>query len=127
MVVTRGPKHQNELINRKFTELFGYTIEDVPDEDHWWPLAYPDEEYREAIKGEWQRRVEKAVIEKTDIEPLEASVRCKDGSYRHIEFHFAAFDDSNVVKFVDLTDRRRAEPSCARARSVSVWSQIPHL
>jgi PAS domain S-box-containing protein len=109
MVVTRGPEHKNELINRRFTELFGYAIEDVPDEDHWWPLAYPDEEYRETIKGEWQRRVEKAVIEKTDIEPLEASVRCKDGSYRHIEFHFAAFEDSNLIKFVDLTDRRRAE------------------
>ncbi len=109
MVVTRGPEHKNELINRRFTELFGYAIEDVPDEDHWWPLAYPDEEYRETIKGEWQRRVEKAVIEKTDIEPLEASVRCKDGSYRHIEFHLAAFEDSNLIKFVDLTDRRRAE------------------
>ena len=53
--------------------------------------------------------MEKAVIEKMDIEPLEASVRCKDGSYRHIEFHFAAFEDSNLIKFVDLTDRRRAE------------------
>ena len=109
MVVTRGPKNKNELINNKFTELFGYTIEDLPDDDHWWPLAYPDEVYRGTIKAEWQRRVEKAVIEKTDIEPIEASVRCKNGSYRHIEFHFASFDDSNLIKFVDLTDRRRAE------------------
>jgi PAS domain S-box-containing protein len=109
MVVTRGPKHHNELMNRKFTELFGYTIEDLPDEDHWWPLAYPDEEYRESMKGEWRRRVERAIIEEKDIEPLEASVRCKNGSYRHIEFHFASFGDSNVVKFLDLTDRRRAE------------------
>jgi len=109
MVVTRGTKRQIELINMKFSELFGYTIEDVPDEDHWWPLAYPDEEYRETIRGKWQRRVEKAVMEKTDIEPLEASVRCKDGSYRHIEFHFAAFEDSNLIKFVDLTGRRQVE------------------
>jgi PAS domain S-box-containing protein len=109
MIVTRGPKHHNELINRRFTELFGYTIEDLPDEDHWWPLAYPDEEYRESMKGEWRRRVERAIIEEKDIEPLEASVRCKNGSYRHIEFHFASFGDSNVVKFLDLTDRRRAE------------------
>ena len=109
MVVTRGPKGRNELFNNRFTELFGYTLEDVPDEDHWWPLAYPDEEYRETIKGEWQRRVKKAIIEKIDIEPLEASVRCRDGSYRNIEFHFASIGDSNLIKFVDLTDRRRAE------------------
>ncbi len=109
MVVTRGPEGKNELFNNRFTELFGYTIEDVPDEDDWWPLAYPDEEYRETIKGKWERRVKQAVIERTDIEPLEASVRCKDGSYRHIEFRFAAFEDSHLIKFVDLTDRRRAE------------------
>ena len=59
MVVTRGPEYKNQLINYKFTELFGYTTEDVPDEAHWWPLAYPDSEYRETVKAEWQRRIRK--------------------------------------------------------------------
>ena len=40
---------------------------------------------------------------------MEASVCCKDGSYRHIEFHLSSFGDSNLISFVDLTDRRRAE------------------
>ena len=109
MVVTRGLGNKNELVNYRFTELFGYTIEDVPDEASWWPLAYPNETYREEIKTEWEGRVKRALIEQKDIEPLEATVRCKDGSYRHIEFHFATFRDSNLVEFVDLTDRRRAE------------------
>ena len=109
MIVTRGPGHKNQIVNNKFTELFGYTIEDAPDEDHWWHLAYPDEAPREAIKAEWRRRVERALIERMDIAPLEASVRCKDGSYRHIELHFAAFEDSHLIKLVDLTDRHRAE------------------
>ncbi len=109
MAVTRRPGHKNELVNRKFTELFGYTIEDVPDEENWWPLAYPNEAYRDEIKAEWQNRVESASIEKRDIDPLEATVRCKDGSYRHIEFHFASFGDSDLIEFVDLTDRRLAE------------------
>ena len=109
MVVTRGPEHRNELVNGKFTDLFGYTIEDVPDEDHWWRLAFPNSAYRDAIKGEWQRRVERVSIEGGDIDPVEANVRCKDGSYRHIEFHFAHSGDSHLVSFVDLTDRRRAE------------------
>ena len=97
------------MVNRKFTELFGYTIEDVPQEDHWWPLAYPNEAYRDEVRAEWQSRMESALIKEKDIDPLEASVCCKDGSYRHIEFHFASFRDSNLVSFVDLTDRRQAE------------------
>jgi PAS domain S-box-containing protein len=109
MVVTRRRGRKNELVNRKFTGLFGYTIEDMPHEDHWWRLAYPNQAYRDEVKAEWQSRVESALIEKKDIDPLEASVRCKDGSYRHIEFHFASYGDSEIVEFVDLTDRRRAE------------------
>ncbi len=109
MVVTRGPEHKNELVNDKFTELFGYTIEDIPDEESWWPLAYPDQASREKIKSVWRARVEKALIQQSDIEPMEASVRCKDGSRRHIEFHFASLDDTSLVSFVDLTDRERAD------------------
>jgi len=109
MVVNRGRDEKNELVNLKFTELFGYTIEDVPDESHWWPLAYPDAVYRERIKSEWLRRVEKASRQKADSEPMEASVHCKDGSIRHIEFHFSSFGDTSLVSFVDLTDRQRAE------------------
>jgi len=109
MVVIRGPEQKNELVNHKFTDLFGYTIEDVPDETHWWPLAYPDKTYREAIRAEWQRRVERALEQHTDIEPMEATVCCKDGSSRHIEFHFASLGDTHLVSFVDLTDRRRSE------------------
>jgi PAS domain S-box-containing protein len=109
MVVTRGPGQKNELLNQKFTELFGYTIQDVPDEDSWWPLAYPDETYREAIKTKWRIRVKRALAEHKDIEPMETSVRCKDGSSRQIEFHFASLGDASLVSFVDVTDRQRAE------------------
>jgi PAS domain S-box-containing protein len=109
MVVTRGPNYENELANLKFAELFGYTIDDVPNETSWWPLAYPDAAYREAVKAEWRQRVEKAARLRADIEPLEADVRCKDGTVRHTEFHFSSFGDTSLVSFVDLTGRHRAE------------------
>ena len=109
MVVTHGPEMKVELINFKATALFGYTIEDIPDEAHWWPLAYPDEKYREEVRHEWRMRVNEAVSQKASIEPMEATVRCKDGSSRHIQFHFASFGDAGLVSFVDLTDRQRAE------------------
>ncbi len=109
MVVTRGPEYTNLLINYKFTELFGYTIEDVPDEAHWWPLAYPDIQYRKTVKAEWERRIQKASQQGTDIEPMESAVRCKNGSSRWIEFHFATLKDTNLVSFVDITDRQQAQ------------------
>jgi PAS domain-containing protein len=75
---------------------------------HWWPLAYPDEEYRAIVRDEWFRRVQRAVAEQSDIAPMETTVTCKDGSQREIEFFAAAVGDRYVVIFVDLTERRRA-------------------
>jgi len=109
MVVTHGSEQKNELMNDKFTALFGYSIEDVPDVAHWWSLAYPSVEYREAVKSQWQERVAKAVKNRCDIAPMQAQVHCKDGSFRYIEFHFASLGGTDLVSFVDLTDRKQAE------------------
>jgi len=109
MIVSRGLEQKVELMNDKFTALFGYTVDDVPDVAHWWPLAYPDEGYRQAVRTEWQARVEKAIRDVTDIEPIEATVRCKDGSTRHIEAHLSCMGDTNLVTLIDLTERKRQE------------------
>ncbi len=109
MIVSRGLEQKIELMNDKFTALFGYTLDDVPDVAHWWPLAYPDEGYRQAIRTEWQTRVESAIRSLSDIEPMEVVVRCKDGSTRHIEVHLSCMGDTNLVTFIDLTERKLVE------------------
>ena len=113
-VVTNGSEHRNEIVNDKFTALFGYSQEDVPGVAEWWPLAYPDEAYREKIRTEWEARVAEAVRKRSEITPLEAWVRCKDGSFRYIEFHFASLGETNLAGFVDITDRKLAQDELAK-------------
>ncbi|MFA7382037.1 MAG: PAS domain S-box protein [Desulfurivibrionaceae bacterium] len=107
--VASGPEQKVLLINRKFTELFGYTIDEMPDVAHWWPLAYPDLEYRRKIAGEWAERVDRAIATRGEIQPMVALVTCKDGTRRHIEFRFSSIGDQHLVIFVDLTERIRME------------------
>ena len=109
LVVSHGLEEEVELVNDTFTRLFGYTIDDIPDVAHWWPLAYPDEAYRGSVKAEWEARVLKAISNQSEIDPLEAKVRCKDSSERYVEFHFANVGDTNLISFVDLTERKMAE------------------
>lgn len=102
------------MMNQQFTELFGYTLEDVPDVRHWWPLAYPDEKYREETKAEWIERVEKAIQSHCDIKPMETIVTCKDGSIRYVRISLASIGSRNIVTFEDLTERKQAEAKIQR-------------
>ena len=99
--------------NRHFTSLFGYTSEDVPTVDHWWPLAYPDEAYRAPRRAEWFQRLESRNGAFGGIEPMEGRVRCKDGSSRDIEFNTATVGVHHIVALVDLTERNRAREELA--------------
>jgi PAS domain S-box-containing protein len=117
MLVSQGLEPQPEVVklaNDKFTALFGYSTEEVPDIAHWWPLAYPDRAYREAVRAEWQARVREAIKNHCEIVPMEAKVRCKDGSDRHIEFHFTSLGEANLVSFVDLTGHKQAAEALAK-------------
>ena len=113
MIVSRGLEENVELMNDRFTALFGYTMDDVPDVACWWPLAYPDEAYRQAVRTEWQARVGRAIGNGTDIEPMEVTVRCKDGSTRYVEAHLSCMGETNLVTLIDLTERKLAEESLA--------------
>ncbi|MFA6001017.1 MAG: PAS domain S-box protein [Thermoleophilia bacterium] len=117
MLVSSGEDQRVVLLNNKFTELFGYNINDIPDVEHWWPLAYPDEAYREEVRTEWNTKVKWARGNRAGIEPLEAMVACKDGSHRYIKFHLSPIGTgaSNLVTFFDITERRREQDALSES------------
>ncbi len=100
-------KSHTDYMNPYFTEFFGYTPEDIPTIDAWWPLAYPDAEYREQIKQEWHRRTHEADISHKPIEPMESQVICKDGSIKHILWGYRSTNEQNWAFGLDITERRR--------------------
>ncbi len=109
MLVSRGKNQTVEIVNDKFIRLFGYTPVEMPDVEHWWPLAYPDERYREEIKSAWTLRIEEALRNYAEIEPMTARVQCKNGLKLLIEFHLAMVGDAFLVSCVDLTARKSAD------------------
>ena len=119
--MTVGVEQKNEYINLTAVKLFGYTLDETPTVEQWWPLAYPDEAYRRQVEEEWQRKVEKAIETRSEIEPMEVVVTCKDGSRKNIEWGFKTIGEQNWAFGIDLTARRQMEnelrDSEARLRS----------
>jgi len=107
MVVSRGASEAVELLNEKFTGLFGYTKEEVTCVGDWWSLAYPDPAYRERVRSQWKELIDRANQGTREKLAMEARVRCKDGSFRDIEFHVSKVNDLYLVSFFDQTERNR--------------------
>lgn len=103
------PDQQFEYINPTFTEIFGYTIREIPDKRNWFEKAYPEEEYREAIVARWNVYGEQQ--HKIGIpHPSINMVRCKDGQDKTINIRTVVLKDGkHFTTYADITDRANAE------------------
>jgi len=108
MIVVRGQDEKLEIANENFVKLFGYSREELSDVSTWWPKAYPDAEYSKTVQEKWKKLID-LVNQDSDRAPtMEATVRCKDGTYREVEFHVSRERDVYLVSFLDLTEWKRA-------------------
>ncbi|NTW68093.1 MAG: PAS domain S-box protein, partial [Nitrospirae bacterium] len=118
-----------EYINPKFSEVFNYTLEDMPGLNDWYRLAFPDPAYREQIIGQWQWLLEIAARENRSSEMIEARITGKDGSIRTVQAFGALMGDSILVVFNDLTERRLAEDALhsSQLHLSAILNNIPDI
>ncbi|MDQ1238525.1 MAG: two-component system, cell cycle sensor histidine kinase and response regulator CckA, partial [Thermodesulfobacteriota bacterium] len=118
-------------LNKKFTELFGYGLQDIPKLNDWWSLAYPDPQLAESVESEWWGRIREAEKSGGQLPPVDREVRCKDGSTRVVEFRKSVIDKWVVHTLIDVTETRyqeeRLRASEERHRRISsVMSDIAY-
>jgi two-component system sensor histidine kinase/response regulator len=101
--------------NRKFRELFGYTVEDMPNIAAWRLLAYPDPVYRATIPSLISLLTE-AQKQGKDTASIEVTVRCKDGSTRHATQAGAFASNRILVMYSDITERKLMEVELRQAK-----------
>ncbi|MCP4688885.1 MAG: transporter substrate-binding domain-containing protein [Desulfobacterales bacterium] len=98
-----------EYFNAKFEEIFGYTLEDLPDADSWLKKAYPEEDYREKVIAVWKKDLI-ASAAGARVEPREFLIRCKDGRYIVVHFKRTPLKDGRqILTCEDVTERANAE------------------
>lgn len=118
------------FINPKFTEWFGYTIEDMPDIDHWRKVAYRDDSYFLQMQKIWRSELIKVQSgEKPESCPLEITLYCKDGSTKDVEMSFSTENNLCYITFNDVTERncitRALRESEEKFRNISEQLPIP--
>jgi PAS domain S-box-containing protein len=96
-------------VNKAFTEMLGYTGEDIPTFEDWLSRAYPDTDHRERVRREWSRASEEALKGDGSIDESEVTVAAKDGLRHEMQFSGVILNNELFGMWVDLTERNRAE------------------
>lgn len=102
-------KSTNLEINKKFETTFGYKKEEIPTINEWWDLAYPDPEYRKEAFDICAVVLNKAIKNKTDLEPTEYHVTCKNGDVLDMVILGSLIGSDWLLTFFDITERKQAE------------------
>ncbi|MDD1656484.1 MAG: PAS domain S-box protein, partial [Methanomicrobiales archaeon] len=91
-------------LNRRFTEIFGYTLDDVPTGRRWFEQAFPDPDLRRETLAAWKGDL--AGSQPGMVRPRKFPVRCRNGECREIIFRPVTLrDGTQYITYEDVTER----------------------
>jgi diguanylate cyclase (GGDEF)-like protein/PAS domain S-box-containing protein len=102
-------KGEIEYLNHQFTKLFGYEKDDIPTLDIWLKKAFPNSKYRQKIVNPWYKSLENSYKNAISSSELEVTVKCKDGTYRHVLIRVSLIGDKKLFNFSDITIHWKSE------------------
>jgi PAS domain S-box-containing protein len=106
-----------KYINPKFSEILGYTLEDIPTGRQWFRKAYPDEKYRKQVISTWIEDQKKYGI--GEARPRTYEVTCKDGSKKTIHFRPVTMERGDqLIIYEDITETQRLEEQLLQAQKM---------
>lgn len=108
-----------DSVNKCFVDLFGYEASEVPTLDDWWPLAYPDPEYREWVRQRWAGAMLRAQETNGTIESLDYQVRTKSGSVLTLLIGGQMIGDDTIITLTDISELKRIESDLVTAKNTA--------
>ncbi|MBL8079275.1 MAG: transporter substrate-binding domain-containing protein [Anaerolineales bacterium] len=97
------------IVNKNFTENYGYELKDMPLVSKWMTLAYPDPAYREKVLQQWANDVLHATESNTATPLREYEVVDKNGRKHITEIMMRPVRDLWISSFVDITGHKKTE------------------
>ncbi|MBI2409048.1 MAG: PAS domain S-box protein [Gemmatimonadetes bacterium] len=113
-------------LNRAFTELFGYTLDDLPDSDTQTALFYPDPAYRAELSETFRRAAAATTAESAPIASPELRVCCLDGTYRNVQGYISRAGEELILSWVDLTEQRSMQATLQQAEEIAKLGSFEH-
>ena len=96
-----------DYFNPEFTNILGFTIEDIPNKTTWFEKAYPDEKYMAEVRQTWR---DDYLGRGGNLEPRVFTVTGKDNQAKVIRFRAVLLGDGRqLLTYEDITNQKKAE------------------
>ena len=107
-----------EYLNPAFTELFGYTLEDLPDKNSWFAKAYRPSGIEDQMRALWESRLRQHLVDGKTVEDV-LQVKCRDGSEKIVNSRFVVMDDGRHLQtYQDVTAHVKLEARLRQAQKM---------
>jgi PAS domain S-box-containing protein len=108
---------QYKYINPMFVEIFGYTLEDVPNGREWFRKACPEQKDRKRLISTWISDLKR--LRGGEVRTRTFTVTCKDGSQKVVLFRAVTTETGDqFVIYEDITEKRRLEAQLQQAQKM---------
>ncbi len=112
-IIISNLKSEFQYFNDYFTELTGYTLNDLKTIDDWFEIVYDDTDYRKQIRLLWNRDVQALISGEKKFVSACVLFKCKDGNKKSLNMSASYVDSRLVITTEDVTDLINAKESLA--------------
>jgi two-component system, cell cycle sensor histidine kinase and response regulator CckA len=107
-----------EYVNKTFTELFGYIVEDLPSINILFRLAFTEPQKRDQLYTLWVKSIEEAKKTGMPTQPFDVRITCKDGTFRDVSVIGTVILDFHIAVLADITEKTRLQEHLTRAQKM---------
>lgn len=98
--------HKLIYSNNAFIHIIGWTLQEIPDKNHWWKKAYPDPHYQKVVENLWELSMESVDESNEGFVTITVNIMTKlKGVKRfkvHTELNSTLKDGYYIVKFEEI-------------------------
>ncbi len=119
--------HGNTVaVNRRFVEVLGYSVTDIPTVDEWWRKACPDPDDRAAARAAWNAALADEAEAGARPTSEEYRITTKDGRERPMFVTSSRFGDGVISAFVDISPLKAAETAIQALAFIDPLTELPN-
>ncbi|MBN1545639.1 MAG: PAS domain S-box protein [Syntrophaceae bacterium] len=113
-----NPDWKFEYFNPRFTDIFGYTLAEIPTKEAWFEKVYPDPKYRRKIRSFWKKHF----YDKPEVGHIvegEVKVRTKEGIEKTVYLRSVYMSNGKHLQtYEDITRQKKLEEQLMQAQKM---------